>query len=116
MEYEFNEKSDFYITLTLLDIKRGGIVVDTERDFMMTNRGMSTAYFTLPLSAFNDGEYRIQAQIRTIDSSQKPARIEKIAYTSDENSCIFVIRDENNTNNYGLLSKRVVAFSRVDEG
>lgn len=113
VEYEFGDPEDFFITLTLLDCKRGGIVMDTGKDLTVSEHGHHVMHFRLPLNAFNDGEYKLQAQLRTIEGPEAAPIIEKVAYTNDGNSCLFIVRDSSNINNYGLLSDRMVAFERL---
>lgn len=112
VDYEFNEKVDFYITLTLLDVKRGGIIFDTAADLRMTKRGKQTVTFELPLSAICNGDYRLTAQLRSLPDPSNIKSNQQLAYTDESRSCDFAVRIPKNEG-YGLLNKNTMQIIQL---
>lgn len=112
VDYEFNEKVDFYITLTLLDVKRGGIIFDTAADLRMTKRGKQTVTFELPLSAICNGDYRLTAQLRSLPDPSNIKSNQQLAYTDESRSCDFAVRIPKNEG-YGLLNKNTMRIIQL---
>ena len=102
VEYEFHEERDAYLAIALHDTKRGGITYDSGDEVMqITKFGKSSMSFEMPLNLFNNGQFRIIVSLR-IPRDNDPKHTEMIAFTNDENSCSFVIRDPRNRD-YALL-------------
>ncbi|MDY5589232.1 MAG: ABC transporter ATP-binding protein [Arcanobacterium sp.] len=116
VDYEFHEERPFFVTLTVRDVKRGGVVYDSLDLFQLTELGNHTLEFTFPTAPFMDGEFRVDAQIRVYPNDDIDAEdTEKVAYTDADNSGFFTIRNPKHEgqNNYGLLSTDTVHFTRI---
>ncbi|MDN6272006.1 MAG: ABC transporter ATP-binding protein, partial [Bifidobacterium crudilactis] len=74
-------------------------------------RGSSKAEFSLPLSLFNNGQFRIVVSLR-VPRKNDPKHTDMIAFTSDENSCTFAISDSEN-DDYALISSRAMQITRL---
>lgn len=113
VEYQYDEPGDFYLAVALHDIRRGGITYDTGCKVMkMLKHGHHTVRFAMPLSLFNNGEFRLIASLR-IPSTTRPNITDAVAVALDENACDFVIRDSRNTE-YALLSDRAMTMQPLD--
>lgn len=116
VEYEFNEDIPAFLGLILQDARRSGQIydVDSQTDYMgvPVESGHHTVHFSIPLDLFNNGEYRIFATLR-IRADEADDRLQFLAYTNDDNSCYFAIRNDRNTEN-GVLSNRVIEFTKVE--
>lgn len=114
VEYEFHEEREAYLAIALHDTKRGGITYDSGDEVMqITKFGKSSMSFEMPLNLFNNGQFRIIVSLR-IPRDNDPKHTEMIAFTNDENSCSFVIRDPRNRD-YALLSDRAMTITRVGD-
>lgn len=113
VDYEFNEDVEFYLTLTLLDMKRGGIVCDTQGALRQSRRGRQTATFELPLDAIHNGDYRLTAQLRSLPDPSDITSNQQLAYTDESRSCDFALRIPGN-NGYGLLNKSAMRITQLD--
>lgn len=114
VEYEFHEEREAYLAIALHDTKRGGITYDSGDEVMLiTKFGKSSMSFEMPLNLFNNGQFRIIVSLR-IPRDNDPKHTEMIAFTNDENSCSFVIRDPRNRD-YALLSDRAMTITRVGD-
>ena len=60
LEYEFNERIPFYFAVSLLDIKRGGIPVDSG-SIPLKETGHHSVRCSIPLEMFNNGQFKIIA-------------------------------------------------------
>ena len=112
VDYEFNEDVEFYITLTLLDVKRGGIIFDTAADLRMKKRGRQTVRFALPLDAICNGDYRLTGQLRSLPDPGNIKSNQQLAYTDESRSCDFVMRIPGNQG-YGLLTKATMQVKQL---
>lgn len=109
IEYEYNEPQDFYLAIALHDIRRGGVAYDTgSKHFKMTQHGRNRVHYELPLTVFNNGDFRLVASLR-IPSLNNPKNTDMVGFTNDQNSCAFAIRDKNNRD-YALLSDRAISI------
>ena len=99
VDYEFNEDVEFYLTLTLLDMKRGGIIYDTAAE--------------LPLDAICNGDYRLTAQLRSLPDPSNIKSNQQLAYTDESRSCDFAVRIPGNEG-YGLLNKSSMQVKQLD--
>ena len=113
VDYEFNEDVEFYLTLTLLDMKRGGIIYDTAADLHQTKRGRQTVTFELPLDAICNGDYRLTAQLRSLPDPSNIKSNQQLAYTDESRSCDFAVRIPGNEG-YGLLNKTSMQVKQLD--
>lgn len=112
VDYEFNEDVDFYLTLTLLDMNRGGIICDTAAELRQTKRGRQTATFELPLNAICNGDYRLTAQLRILPDPNNVKSNQQLAYTDENHSCDFVLRIPGN-GGYALLNKSTMQITQL---
>ncbi|MBT1182279.1 ABC transporter ATP-binding protein [Bifidobacterium sp. CP2] len=114
VEYQYDEPGDFYLAIAMHDIRRGGITYDTgAKTIKMTEHGHRTVYFELPLTLFNNGEFRLFTSLRT-PSPVDPYNTDMVAVAVDDNACTFVIRDNRNRD-YALLSDRALTIKQIDE-
>lgn len=113
VEYEFNEDTKFFLAIALHDIKRGGVTYDTGANtLVMGKHGHQTVHFEMPLELFNNGEFRLVASLRTPNANpHQPS--DMVAFTNDDNSCEFVIRDSANRD-YALLSDRAMTIRQIN--
>jgi len=113
IEYEFNEDREAYIGIALLDSRRSGHAYDagSQTDnlgMVITQRGHRTMRFEMPLDIFNNGEFKIYATLRSVENDPQ-----MIAFTNDENSGYFAIRNDRN-GEAGMLSSRAIQINRLD--
>jgi ABC-2 type transport system ATP-binding protein len=112
IEYQFDEPGDFYLAIALHDIKRGGISYDTgSTAIKLSKRGHHSVRFEMPLTIFNNGDFKLVTSLRVPNKNPKLAS-DMVAFTNDENSCLFAIRDSKNRD-YALLSDRALSIKRV---
>lgn len=66
VEYDLRDSDggEFYIPMSVLDVKRGGVPYDCGVAFKFSNAGHNKIHFALPLSIFNDGDFKIIATMR----------------------------------------------------
>lgn len=102
IEYEYNE-DDGYIAIAMNDIKRGGIPYDSGQRNLKVGKGHHILHMEMPLSLFNNGEFRLVGSFRTANL-EDDKRTDMIAYTNDDNSLLFAVRDDTNTRDYALLN------------
>ncbi|AKV55624.1 polysaccharide ABC transporter, ATP-binding protein [Bifidobacterium actinocoloniiforme DSM 22766] len=113
VEYQYDEDREFYLAIAMHDTRRGGIVYDTGSNrIKLRQSGHQIAHFEMPLNLFNNGEFRLVASLRTASRERPDAPTEMIAFTNDENSCVFAIRDSRNSE-YALLSDRALRIRQV---
>ena len=100
VEYDLRDSDggEFYIPMSVLDVKRGGVPYDCGVAFKFSNAGHNKIHFALPLSIFNDGDFKIIATMRKIPDTSNLRKFEQLAFTSDENSCYFSVRNPGTTN------------------
>lgn len=116
IEYEFNEDREAYIGIALLDSRRSGHAYDagSQTDnlgMVITQRGHRTMRFEMPLDIFNNGEFKIYATLRSVEKTGDDPQM--IAFTNDENSGYFAIRNDRN-GEAGMLSSRAIQINRLD--
>ena len=111
IEYEFNEDKDFYLAIALHDIKRGGIPYDSGGKNFKMEKGHRTASFQMPLNLFNSGKFRILVSLR-VPNEIDPERTDMVAFTSDANSCMFVVNNEG-SRDYALLNDQAMHIERL---
>ncbi|MCH3975792.1 MAG: ABC transporter ATP-binding protein [Bifidobacterium tibiigranuli] len=114
VEYQYDEPGDFYLAIALHDTRRGGITYDTgAKVFKVRQHGHHTIRFSLPLDAFNNGEFRLITSLRT-PMANDPRGTDAVGVALDENSCSFAIRNDGN-DEYALLSDRALVMTPVDD-
>lgn len=111
IEYEFNEDEDFYLAIALHDIKRGGIPYDSGGKTFKMEKGRHIASFQMPLNLFNSGKFRILVSLR-VPNEIDPERTDMVAFTSDDNSCMFVVNNEG-SRDYALLNDQAMHIERL---
>ncbi|KFI46045.1 ABC-2 type transport system ATP-binding protein [Bifidobacterium bohemicum] len=113
VEYDYSEQNEFYLALALHDLRRGGIAYDTgSKALKFTQTGHHSVEFEMPLTVFNNGDFRLVASLRT-PSKTDPKKSDMVAFTNDANSCAFAIRDSKNRD-YALLSDRALTIKCVE--
>ena len=113
VEYDCAEYDNLYMAVAMHDTRRGGIAYDTGADTIRLKAcGHRVVHCSVPLNIFNNGEFRLVVSLRVRDEAQtdKNAPTKMIAFTNDENSCVFAIRDKRNRE-YALLSDRGLQIS-----
>ncbi|KFI93895.1 ABC transporter, ATP-binding protein [Bifidobacterium saguini DSM 23967] len=110
VEYEFTEDVPFYLAISLVDTKRGGVVCDSG-SVPMQNNGRQRVSFEIPVNAFNNSDFKLLVSLR-LDNPEDPNRTDMIAFTNDDNSCFFAVRNSKNKN-YALLSDRALQFHQI---
>lgn len=114
VEYQYDEPGDFYLAISLNDIRRGGITYDTgAKVFKMKNHGHHTVHFQLPLKLFNSGEFKLFTSLRT-PSPTNPKFTDMVAVATGDNACSFVIRN-NEGDAYALLNHDYINIVPTEE-
>lgn len=111
IEYEYNE-DDGYIAIAMNDIKRGGIPYDSGQRNLKVGKGHHILHMEMPLSLFNNGEFRLVGSFRTANL-EDDKRTDMIAYTNDDNSLLFAVRDDTNTRDYALLNDNAMQMHLI---
>ena len=112
VEYQYDEPNSYYIAIAMHDIKRGGVTYDTGANVIKLNQhGHCKVKFEVPLTLFNNGEFKLVASLRT-QNVENPKLTDMVAFTNDDNSCIFAVRDENNRE-YALLNDNALQIKRI---
>lgn len=111
VEYDYRGSEDFYVALALHDMRRGGIPYGDSFD--LTESGHHTVHFEIPMSMFTNGEFRIIASMHTW-KDRDPASAQMIAFTNENNSCNFAVRDEAGLDNFALINKTTLAYRCLD--
>lgn len=112
VEYDYRGNKPFYVALALHDLRRGGIPFGDSFD--LTESGHHAVHFHLPMALFNNGEFRITASMHTWDGSHA-STAEMIAFTNENNSCNFSVRDKNGKDNYALINKVSMSYESLDK-
>ena len=114
VEYDLRDSKDieFYIPMSVLDVKRGGVPYDCGVSFKVNKTGHNKVHFALPLHLFNDGDFKIIATMRIIPDTSNLKNFEQLAFTNDENSCYFSVRNPGTVNFAGLLNDSAM---RIDK-
>lgn len=115
VEYDLQRKDvgEFYIPMSVLDVKRGGVPYDCGVHFKFNKPGHNRVHFKLPLALFNDGDFKIIATMRVIPDVTDLKQFEQLAFTSDENSCYFSVRNPGTHNFAGLLNDDALTIERT---
>lgn len=106
VEYDLRDSASdgFYIPMSVLDVRRGGVAYDCGVSFRFTEAGHHKIHFSLPLSVFNDGDFKIIATMRKIPDINDLKKFDQLAFTSDANSVYFSVRNPGTHNFAGLLN------------
>jgi ABC-2 type transport system ATP-binding protein len=111
VEYEFNEeKTPFYIALAIHDMQRGGVCFGDS--FNLSAYGRQSVKFAVPMRLFNNGKFRISASLHIRDK-EDPLKVQMVAFSNEENSCDFVVNDPKGKDNFALINKWSMGYSRV---
>ncbi len=115
VEYDLRDKKDieFYIPMSVLDVKRGGVPYDCGVAFKAHKTGHNKVHFALPLNLINDGDFKIIATMRIIPDTSNLKNFEQLAFTSDENSCYFSVRNPGTVNFAGLLNDDALQITEL---
>ena len=115
VEYDLADTAvrDFYIPMSLLDVKRGGVPYDCGVSFKFSEPGHHKVHFAIPLTIFNDGDFKIIATMRMIPDETNLKKFEQLAFTSDENSCYFSVRNPGTNNFAGLLNDDTMSIQQL---
>lgn len=112
LEYEYNEPGDYYIAIAMHDVKRGGVTYDTgSNKIKLSQKGKCKVAFEVPLKLFNNGEFKLVASLRTANL-ENPKVTDMVAFTNDDNACIFAVRDERNRE-YALLNDSAIEITMI---
>lgn len=115
VEYDLRDSKDieFYIPMSVLDVKRGGVPYDCGVSFKVNKTGHNKVHFALPLHLFNDGDFKIIATMRIISDTSNLKNFEQLAFTNDENSCYFSVRNPGTVNFAGLLNDSAMRIDKL---
>lgn len=108
VEYEYWGDEVIYMAIAMHDIRRGGVAYGDSFD-LFAGPGHHTVRYEIPVNMFNNGEFRLIASLHTW-RNHDPATAEMIAFTSEDNSCDFAIRDPRGTDNFALINKHTLAY------
>ena len=109
-EYEFNENVPFYAAFSFSDIKRGGISYDSG-SLRLNRTGHHTVRFSVPMTLFNSTDFKISASLRE-DDPENPYDTKMVAFTNEQNSCSFSVRNDYRQPSYALIAADKVDFKR----
>lgn len=112
IEYQY-DGDDGYIAIAMNDIKRGGIPYDSGQKNLKVAKGHHTIHMEMPLKLFNNGEFRLVGSFR-VPNSENDKRTDMIAYTNDDNSLVFAVRDGSNEREYALLNDSSMFMRECD--
>lgn len=111
VEYQYDEPGPYYLAIAMHDIRRGGITYDTGASTIrLDNHGHCRERFEVPLALFNNGEFKLVVSLRT-QNKDNPSVTDMVAFTNDDNACIFAVRDGRN-GDYALLNDRAMQIRR----
>ncbi|MBW3087462.1 ABC transporter ATP-binding protein [Bifidobacterium sp. 82T24] len=117
VEYEITDTDldECYMAMSLLDLKRGGITYDpgAKAFTVPVGKGRKVAHFEMPVSIFNDGDFRIFVALRKQDPDN-PDETTMIGFTNDENAGLFSIRVDHE-HGYALLNDSVMHITQITE-
>lgn len=109
VEYECTQDIPHFMSVSLLDAGRGGIILDTgERGFANEGAGVFRHELELPLSAFNSSALKLYATVRTVNDDGEGTHM--IAFTNDENTCDLELEGAHEES-YALLAPEAVAIT-----
>ena len=109
-EYEFNENVPFYAAFSFSDIKRGGISYDSG-SLRLNRTGHHTVRFSVPMTLFNSTDFKISASLRE-DDPENPYDTKMVAFTNEQNSCSFSVRNDYRQPSYALIAADKVDVKR----
>ncbi|MFR0556233.1 ABC transporter ATP-binding protein [Pseudoscardovia radai] len=103
VEYRFDEKTPFFLTFALQDMTRGGTTYEPGM-LPMTRTGHQKVSFTLPMRAFTSTDFKIVASLSEPDP-ENPEETQRIAFTNNENSLMFTVRNDGEKTHDGLIKQ-----------
>lgn len=109
LDFVTTADKEYYVAISLLDVKRGGITYDRGKKELPVGKGPGKYHidFHLPLSIFNSGDFRIVAAVREPEDDPESLETKLIAFTNDDNSCFFSVREPDNEG-YALLNDSAI--------
>ncbi len=111
VEYEFNEQgTPFYIALAMHDMQRGGVSFGDS--FNLSEYGRHTVRFAVPMTLFNNGKFRISVSLHIRDR-EDPLKVQMVGFSNEENSCDFVVADARGKDNFALINKWSMDYTRI---
>lgn len=112
VEYQYDEPNSYYLAIAMHDIRRGGVTYDTGANVIKLNQhGHCKVKFEVPLKLFNNGEFKLVVSLRT-QNAENPNLTDMVAFTNDDNCCIFAVRDER-TRDYALLNDNALQIEQI---
>lgn len=112
IEYQVDEIRGAYIAVNLHDLRRGGVTFSQNIDIERFGRQKMT--LELPLYLFNNGEFRILASMH-VRHEDDPSKADMIAFTNEQNSCDFAIRDSRGVADFALINNRSMWYDSLDD-
>ena len=106
VEYEYNGDDNYYIVVALQDLQRGGVVL--AKNFIGTGKGYHVLKLELPMTMFNNGDYRIFSSLHAYKDDLTEAVM--MGFTNDRHACDFVIRDSSIADSFGLVNEKVLTY------
>lgn len=93
-----------YPVISMLDAGRGGVIGDTgDQTYKVQGVGKHTLHFSLPLTLFNNGQYKIYVHVRT---QNEAGEAQLVAFTNEDNDCVFTIENPEEQHTFGVLNEQ----------
>ena len=112
VEYDYRGNDDFYLAIAMHDLKRGGIPLDSG-SIKIRGEKRGKSRFSLPLRLFTSGQYKLVVSLRLLNPKSEKGETDMIAFTNENNSCIFGISNKDKYDDYALLNNDAVEFQAV---
>ena len=112
VNYDYRGTEDFYLAIAMHDIKRGGIPFDSG-SVKIGGKGDGAVRFSLPLDLFTSGQYKLVVSLRLLNPRSEEGETDMIAYTNEQNSCIFVINNKKKYDDFALLNSDAMHIELV---
>lgn len=110
VEYKYNGTDNYYLVVAMQDLQRGGVVF--AKNYIGKGAGRHTLQLELPLSMFNNGDYRIFSSLHTY--KENPADAVMAGFTNDRHACDFVIRDSSIADSFGLINEKTLTYQLLE--
>ena len=110
IDYQVEETPGTYIAVNLHDLRRGGVTFSQNID--VERFGRQSMSLELPLHLFNNGEFRILTSMH-VRYADDPSKAEMIAFTNEQNSCDFAIRDSRGMADFALINTDSLRFETL---
>lgn len=109
INYTITDNVPVNIKFSILDVGRGGYTLAQNGAMAIAKKGDTSLEYIFPLSLYNDGEFMISAVL------DEEATDRRIAFTAEENSFKFAIRNPHNDGN-ALLRREGKYYGRWEDG